>query len=161
MTDRIEGPNPSGLCLCGCGQATRIAPQGSTERGWVKGQPIPYIRGHAQVPSRHYLSEINETERTATCTLCGPTGVKKNGASGWRCLRGQASAVVTNHSLTEIDESRRTALCSQCGLVSITITGSKRWLCATKSRADAKKYRERLAKATTYLTQERSRAAPA
>jgi hypothetical protein len=33
-------------CLCGCGEPTRIAPQSSTERGWVKGQPVPYRPGH-------------------------------------------------------------------------------------------------------------------
>lgn len=34
------------LCECGCGQPAPIAPQSSTKRGWVKGQPLRFIRGH-------------------------------------------------------------------------------------------------------------------
>lgn len=43
---RIPPPNPSGLCQCGCGRPTRIAFQSSTEKGHVKGSPIPYLPGH-------------------------------------------------------------------------------------------------------------------
>lgn len=41
-----QGPNPSGFCMCGCGQKTPIAPKTRAEFGWVKGQPIRYIKGH-------------------------------------------------------------------------------------------------------------------
>ena len=37
----------SGLCRCGCGSKTKIAPRTHTNRGWIKGQPQPYLRGHA------------------------------------------------------------------------------------------------------------------
>src|SRR6476646_9186073 len=37
----------SGLCSCGCGGETRIAPRTQARCGWVKGQPQPYLRGHA------------------------------------------------------------------------------------------------------------------
>jgi hypothetical protein len=40
----------SGLCQCGCGKATRIAPQNHTARGWVKGQPVPFLPGHSIRP---------------------------------------------------------------------------------------------------------------
>lgn len=36
-----------GLCSCGCGNKTKIAPRTYTSRGWVRGQPQPYLRGHA------------------------------------------------------------------------------------------------------------------
>lgn len=36
-----------GLCHCGCGSKTKIAPRTYTARGWVKGEPQPYLRGHA------------------------------------------------------------------------------------------------------------------
>jgi hypothetical protein len=39
-------PNPSGLCMCGCGQPAPIARQGDTARGLVRGKPGRYIRGH-------------------------------------------------------------------------------------------------------------------
>ncbi|MEU5596690.1 HNH endonuclease signature motif containing protein [Streptomyces sp. NPDC020298] len=37
----------NGLCCCGCEGRTKIAPRTHTARGWVKGQPQPYLRGHA------------------------------------------------------------------------------------------------------------------
>lgn len=36
-----------GLCQCGCGGRTKIAPRTHNSRGWVKGEPQPYLRGHA------------------------------------------------------------------------------------------------------------------
>jgi len=45
---RIEGdgPNPSGLCMCGCGQRTAIAAASSRKTGDVAGTPRRFIRGH-------------------------------------------------------------------------------------------------------------------
>lgn len=39
----------NGLCRCGCGRKTRIAPRNRFDRGWVKGQPVPFIHGHNSV----------------------------------------------------------------------------------------------------------------
>ena len=36
----------SGLCGCGCGQRTPIATRNNTSKGWVKGRPLKYMRGH-------------------------------------------------------------------------------------------------------------------
>lgn len=35
------------LCECGCGKPTTFAPQTRTDRGWIKGQPIHFVHGHA------------------------------------------------------------------------------------------------------------------
>lgn len=35
-----------GLCLCGCGQLTRIAPVNDKSKGWIKGTPLKYMMGH-------------------------------------------------------------------------------------------------------------------
>lgn len=43
--------NP-GLCSCGCGGKTKIAPRTHTARGWIKGEPQPYLRGHAAWKNR-------------------------------------------------------------------------------------------------------------
>lgn len=40
--------NPTGLCACGCGQRTRLASQNYPQRGWVKGEPVKYLDGHAK-----------------------------------------------------------------------------------------------------------------
>ena|ERR1017187_5792568 len=36
----------SGLCQCGCGEATRLAPRTDLAKGWVRGQPLRYVLGH-------------------------------------------------------------------------------------------------------------------
>lgn len=40
------GPNPSGLCQCGCGQKTKISPYNFPSRGWVLGEPRRFLNGH-------------------------------------------------------------------------------------------------------------------
>lgn len=39
--------NPTGLCRCGCGEQTPLAVVTSKKRGWRKGEPIQYCRGHS------------------------------------------------------------------------------------------------------------------
>src|SRR5690242_12731080 len=36
----------TGLCQCGCGQPTKIAPETSRRDGLVKGMPKKYLHGH-------------------------------------------------------------------------------------------------------------------
>lgn len=35
-----------GYCLCGCGQKTQIAKRTDKSKGWIKGQPLDYVKGH-------------------------------------------------------------------------------------------------------------------
>lgn len=39
-------PNPSGLCMCGCGETTPVATQTHFKRGLVSGRHIRYAAGH-------------------------------------------------------------------------------------------------------------------
>jgi len=41
MPDQIK------LCECNCGRPAPIAPRNDKRRGWVKGQPVRFVRGHA------------------------------------------------------------------------------------------------------------------
>jgi len=41
-----DGPNPSGLCLCGCGEKTPLARENRLSSGDVKGTPLRYAPGH-------------------------------------------------------------------------------------------------------------------
>ncbi len=41
-----DGPNPSGLCMCGCGAETPLADRNRPSRGVVAGQPLRFIWGH-------------------------------------------------------------------------------------------------------------------
>jgi hypothetical protein len=54
--------NPGGLCKCGCGQKTKIAPYNNKSRNWVKGQPFDYIHGH-QRKGAHLSPETKEKIR--------------------------------------------------------------------------------------------------
>jgi hypothetical protein len=45
-----KGPNPSGLCECGCGSVTGIARKSDSRRGWVAGRHNRYISGHNYRP---------------------------------------------------------------------------------------------------------------
>jgi hypothetical protein len=51
MGSVTTSPAPSlyGLCECGCGSTTRLAPYTDSARGWVKGEPLRFLRGHAGV----------------------------------------------------------------------------------------------------------------
>lgn len=39
---------PLGLCQCGCGQKTELAVRSRASLGFVKGQPLPYVKNHAR-----------------------------------------------------------------------------------------------------------------
>lgn len=79
----IEEPNPSGLCMCGCGGLTPIAPVNSTKKGYVKGAPIRYIKGHNAPRGR--LPKMPAPNPSGLC-MCGcgtPTNrAKCNSRSG-------------------------------------------------------------------------------
>lgn len=36
-----------GLCECGCGQATKLAPCSDSTKGWIKGKPKRFVLGHS------------------------------------------------------------------------------------------------------------------
>lgn len=46
MRKHVPRENPSGLCMCGCGQPAPLATETKTSRGRVAGQPMQYILGH-------------------------------------------------------------------------------------------------------------------
>lgn len=53
---------PKGFCQCGCGESTKLATQNSKKYGWVKGEPIRYVHGHA---SRYQSPEFIEKRAAA------------------------------------------------------------------------------------------------
>lgn len=36
-----------GYCQCGCGQETRIATVNDRSKGWTKGEPLKFVKGHS------------------------------------------------------------------------------------------------------------------
>lgn len=60
--------NPSGICMCGCGQMTPIATRTRKERGQYAGFPIMFVPGHRR-KSRTVLD----------CTYCGKSFERRPG----------------------------------------------------------------------------------
>lgn len=54
---------PFGYCHCGCGRKTVLATKNATKKGWVKGEPLLYLHGHA--------GKKKAVEKT--CRVCGNT----------------------------------------------------------------------------------------
>jgi hypothetical protein len=54
-------PNPSGLCLCGCGQKTAIATYSDRETGAVIGEHLRFVTGH-NVRGEAYLEIMARPE---------------------------------------------------------------------------------------------------
>lgn len=57
----IQPPNPSGLCLCGCGESTSLAATTCRRLGNIKGLPQRFVNGHGSrrriFPPKKTLSE--------------------------------------------------------------------------------------------------------
>lgn len=72
------GPNPAGLCLCGCGQRTEIARKSDANNGDVKGTSRKYIRGHSSQSGRAGY---------AICEQCGTSFRRHEGWPNRFCSR--------------------------------------------------------------------------
>lgn len=64
-------PPPPGYCPCGCGKPCPPAPRTNRHRGWVRGEPLPAVPGHAigskLAPDGYLIS----TATTKWCPECG------------------------------------------------------------------------------------------
>lgn len=53
-----ESTTPYGYCQCGCGVRTALATQNHATHGWVKGEPLRFVRGHARrLTSEPYVEQ--------------------------------------------------------------------------------------------------------
>ena len=64
---------PRGLCQCGCGAPVGLAKCNNPSRGWVKGEPLRYLQGHACRKPAKTLGD-----------LMGNTDGSITGCSEWR-----------------------------------------------------------------------------
>lgn len=78
----------TGLCECGCGGETRLAPRSHLRWGWIKGRPLRFIRGHngrrllrdgpnASDEARFWLKVDRSGGPGACWPWLGPTSGKK------------------------------------------------------------------------------------
>ena len=83
----LEPPNPSGLCMCGCGEKTPLAKQGHTKLGYVKGYPVRFMRSHSSRTTKGGPTHGKPSTYTSGCR-CGEC---KEAYSAWRRERYYAN----------------------------------------------------------------------
>lgn len=96
---------PIGCCQCGCGQKTRISPQNSAEKGWVKGQPVRFITGHN---ARVLPVEIEPPNPSGVCQCgCGqPTQLARQNRVDYGWVKGEPLRYLPGHSARKSVEQR-------------------------------------------------------
>ena len=60
---------PLGLCQCGCGRKTRLAPITDRSKGYVKGQPLRFVNGHRVREKRHTTGAALDAARIRKARL--------------------------------------------------------------------------------------------
>lgn len=80
--DSTFGPNPAGLCMCGCGGVTSLAIQNDPRNGILKGQHRRFLRGHQlrgkprTEEVKRKLSEKNRGRRLGAAAMRWRGGVQ-------------------------------------------------------------------------------------
>lgn len=111
---------PPGLCQCGCGKPTRIAERTRASRGWVKGEPLRFVPGHAD--RKVYYAEDNPdwylpNTLNGLCHCgCGlPTKPARTTSQDAGTIKGELRRYVADHHIVN-DERALTVskVCSHC-----------------------------------------------
>ncbi len=68
-----KGPNPSGLCMCGCGRKTKIVTKSDRRHGQIMGRPFRFIHGHRR-PAKKGPNRFKLCRRTAVIFLGNKRG---------------------------------------------------------------------------------------
>lgn len=89
-----NGPNPSGLCMCGCGQKTPIAAYNRANRGHVKGQPVAYCPRHT---SRAIHGEGQNPSGLCMCGCGEPTPLAPASRKSDGSVRGKPLRFIAGH----------------------------------------------------------------
>src|SRR5690348_3691442 len=83
----------AGLCECGCGRRTNLARQTRREFGWVKGEPLRFVRGHS---ARVQWNTSTEPYRVDPDTGCWVWRRAKSDR-GYAQIRGSSGTMVYAH----------------------------------------------------------------
>jgi hypothetical protein len=72
------------LCECGCGEPAAIAKKTDTPRGYIKGQPTRFRRGHQPQGQGKAVLERGYRAKRRAAGLCSVSGCPKPSAAGKR-----------------------------------------------------------------------------
>lgn len=109
---------PYGYCHCGCGQKTNISPKNHTKRGYVKGEPFPFIAGHREQLEAYPSSAERFREKTTHGAFrdeipygychcgCGQkTGIAPKNHTGRGYVKGEPFLFIAGH-FEQLEASR-------------------------------------------------------
>jgi hypothetical protein len=90
---------PVGLCQCGCGAQTKLAPANDSRYGIKKGDPQKFLQGHSRmrcwVPAKPVPNKYPYGE--CQCGCGGKTKIAKNTDKGWGYVKGQPRPYIRSH----------------------------------------------------------------
>lgn len=87
--------NLSGLCLCGCGQKTSIAPETNKPQGRIKGLPVRYRVGHARRLPKTF---IPNPSGLCKCGCGEKTEIARHSDKSHGYVRGEHKLYVFGHA---------------------------------------------------------------
>lgn len=120
---------PYGLCGCGCGAPTWIATITSRKRGWVKGQPVKYRRGHGSYGIRTVGIEPPNPSGLCLCGCGTRTNLSAVTSRVTGDVRGEPLRFRLGHARRVTSASPNPSGLCQCGcgqVTSIATIGNRR-----------------------------------
>lgn len=97
------GPNPSGLCMCGCGEPAPLARWNRATKGEIAGKPLRYIPGHkSRVQTAEARKDIAPPNPPGLC-MCGcgrPTPIAKQSHRAMGNVKGEHVRYLPGHNTT-------------------------------------------------------------
>lgn len=79
--DSSDGPNPSGLCMCGCGETTTVAYQNDPKARILKGQHRRFRLGHACRGVKRSPETLERMSAAQKGRVLGPKSPRWNGGT--------------------------------------------------------------------------------
>lgn len=91
-------PNPSDLCMCGCGQKTPLSTINRPERGHIKGKPVQYVPWHSRIKGPVFIPPPNPS---GVC-MCGcgqKTAISKRNNRKFGHVKGHPVSYIAGHGI--------------------------------------------------------------
>lgn len=99
-TSSDDWPHGYGLCRCGCGQRTTIAPHSSRREGLVRGEPKRFVKGHGRAASltQRFWAKVDRTTTPDGCWLWTASLT----AEGYGCITERGRTILAHRLAMEL-----------------------------------------------------------